>query len=117
MKLPEQIIHSYIQAYNAIDISKMLSLFSDDCVFENISNSSPIVKVEGLKELKKIATASAQLFKEREQKIVHQVISQNEAAVRISYRAVLATGQSLELQGASFFEFQNGKIKRLIDLS
>ena len=103
MNSPEQIINSYIEAYNAIDVPKMLSLFADDCVFENVSNSSPLMRVEGLKELEKTALTSAQLFKEREQKIVHQVISQHEAAIRIIYRAVLTTDQRLELQGASFF--------------
>ena len=114
MRTPEETLREYIQSYNSFDIDKMLSLFTEDCIFENISNSSPPLKVVGIRELEKTARGSSKLFKERQQKIVNQVFADNRAAVRIEYNAVLASdlpngmkaGQTLNLQGASFFEFE-----------
>src|SRR4051812_43427811 len=117
--LPDTLIDDFINAYNSLDVDKMLSCFTKDCIFENITNAGQNLKCNGIAELEPIARNSAKIFKSRQQKIIEKIVSGNKAAVFVEYHAVIAAdmpngmkaGQVLNLKAASFFEFEAGKIK------
>lgn len=121
------IVESYINYYNTFQIDEMADLFTQDCLFQNISNAnaSGSIVCHGKEELLKLATQSALLFKERKVTVTNWVIGKNKIAVEIDYDATVAhdlpnglkKGARLLLKGVSIYEFENSKIKRLVDFS
>lgn len=119
------IVKLYINAYNSFNIDTMLSLFTSDCIFEDISNSRGVNRYEGIDKLKEVALQSKNYFTTREQKIVNTVVAVDKIALEIEYHAILALdlpnglkkGDSINLRGVSIFEFKNNKIARLADYS
>lgn len=122
---PQEVVSHYIQAYNAFDIERMLSYFSPDCTFEDVSNTRGITRCQGIDELKKVALQSKQYFSEREQKVVNTIAAGDKVAVEIEYRATFAIdipqgpkkGDKMVMRGVSIFECKQGKIYRLADYS
>lgn len=121
----QSVVESYISFYNSFQIDEMGDLFTEDCLFQNISNASGSIECRGKEELLKLATQSALLFKERKQTVTNWVIGKNKIAVEIDYEAIVAhdlpnglnKGAQLQLKGVSIYEFENGKINRLVDFS
>lgn len=119
------IVEKYIVLYNSFEIEKMAELFVEDCVFQNISNSSGITQCNGKKELLSLANQSAGIFSSRNQTILNWIVGEDKVAVEIDYAAVLSCdlpnglkkGETLKLKGVSIYEFESGKIKRLADFS
>lgn len=124
MIMKSKIVELYIQHYNNFEIDTMLELFTEDCVFENISNSSGAISVKGKEELKKLAIKSASFFSYRQQIVRNWVISDTKIAIEVDYYAVAASdfgivkaGGIIQLKGVSIFEFVDDKIKRVADYS
>jgi len=123
--LEKRIVENFIEFYNSFQIDEMGDLFAEDCLFQNISNSSGSIECKGKEEFLKLATKSALLFKERKQVITNWIIGDHKIAVEIEYQAILAhdipsglkRGEKLELKGVSIYEFEMGKIRRLVDFS
>jgi steroid delta-isomerase-like uncharacterized protein len=121
----EKVVEKFIEYYNSFQVDEMGELFTDDCLFQNISNTSRSVECRGKEDFLKLATQSALLFKERKQTITNWSIGDHKIAVELDYQAILAhdmpnglkRGETLELKGISIYEFESGKIKRLIDFS
>ena len=119
------LILGYIKAYNAKDVSAMLTFFDDGCVFENISSGKVAVRTEGKTELEALARRSAAAFATREQKVVSLTEGQGRIVAEIDYHAVLQSdlspdlkaGSELKLRGVSVLELSGGKIVRLTDYS
>ncbi len=115
----------YIKAYNAKDVSAMLTFFDEACVFENIAGGKVNVRTMGKAELEALARKSAEAFASREQKIFSLIEGQERIAAEIDYHAVLQAdlspelkaGSQLDLRGISVCEFSGGKIVRLTDYS
>jgi hypothetical protein len=115
----------YVKAYNARDVSTMLTFFDDACVFENISGGKFTVRTKGKIELEALARRSAEAFASREQKIITLTQSGERIVAEIEYHAVLQAdvspelraGDRLDLRGVSVCEVLNGKIVRLSDYS
>jgi hypothetical protein len=118
-------MRGYIDAYNAKDVSAMLTFFDDACVFENISGGKVTVRTEGKADLGVLARKSAQAFAMREQKVLFLTEGQGRIVAEIDYHGVLQAdlspelkaGSRLDLRGISVFEFAGGKIIRLSDYS
>jgi len=47
---PEEILQSYVEAYNSHDVEKVMSLYTDDVIFENVG----VWKKQGKQEIRKI---------------------------------------------------------------
>ena len=115
----------YIQAYNAKDVTAMLTFFAERCVFENISGGRITARAEGKAELEALARKSAEAFATREQTVRSVTGDHIKLAVEIDYHALLQAdlspelkaGTRLELRGVSILEFADGKIVRLTDYS
>ena len=116
---------NYLRAYNAKDVSGMLSLFDDNCAFENISAGKVTVRTKGKAELAALAQKSTEAFASREQRVLSLTEEAGRLVAEIDYQAVLCkdlspelkAGSTLTLRGISVFEFLNGKIVRLTDYS
>ena len=125
MSINKEIIEQYIQFYNTFQIEEMVNLFSEDCAFENVSGAKVTYSSKGKQELLELSKKSAKYFKERKQEVTNWILSEDKAAVEINYTAVMAIdlpngtkkGTTLKLRGASIYEFKEGKIKRLVDIS
>ena len=121
----KKIVKDFIKHYNAFQIDKMMDLFTDDCIFENVTNSSETVKCIGKKELKDFASTSGIIFKERKQTPINWIIEKDKIAVETDFEGTLAldlpdgnkTGDVIKLRGVSIYELENQKIKRLVDFS
>ena len=121
----KELLLGYIKAYNAKDVSAMLSFFDEACLFENISGGKVTVRTEGKAELEALARKSVEAFASREQKILFLIEGEGRIAAEIDYHAVLQAdlspelkaGSRLALRGVSVCEFSGGKIVRLSDYS
>jgi len=115
----------YIRAYNAKDVSAMLTFFDEDCVFENVSGGKVTAHTKGKAELESLARESVGAFASREQKVISITQGQGRIVAEIEYHAVLQAdltpdlkaGNRLDLRGVSVVEIAGGKIVRLTDYS
>ncbi|RRN77383.1 nuclear transport factor 2 family protein [Pseudoxanthomonas sp. SGD-10] len=126
MKLREDIIKEYIEAYNVFDTEKMVEDFDEDIVFENISNGELNLAVNGIEDFKSQANQAKNYFESRTQTIKSFKHTADTTEVEIDYYAILAAnfpnglkeGDELRLQGKSIFEFnEKNKIVKIVDIS
>jgi steroid delta-isomerase-like uncharacterized protein len=121
----EILFREYIRAYNAKDVSAMLTFFAEDCVFENVSGGKVTAHTKGKAELESLARESVGAFASREQKVISITQGQGRIVAEIDYHAVLQAdlspelkaGSRLDLRGVSVLEISSGKIVRLTDYS
>lgn len=121
----KQIISDYITAYNNFDIAGMAKHLDEHVVFENISNGEVTHRTTGLAAFVDQAETAKGYFKEREQTITSWFFSGHQVKVDITYRGVLQvdipngpkSGETLNLTGRSEFDFLNGRIIGLKDIS
>jgi steroid delta-isomerase-like uncharacterized protein len=122
--LPD-VVARYIAAYNRKDVDALLDCLAGDVRFENVSNAGGSMAVEGKAAFAELARQSAAAFAEREQIVRRAVVSGDEVAVEIGYRATVAAdlpngmkaGQVLDLRGVSFFRLEGGRIAEVVDFS
>ncbi|QQE11677.1 nuclear transport factor 2 family protein [Planctomycetota bacterium] len=120
-----EVIRTYIECYNAFDVEGMLELLNEGIVFENVSDGKVTANANGIDEFRSMAEQGRVLFSEREQVIDEMVTMGEKMVVKIFYTGRLAidlpnglkAGQELSLRGTSEFEFADGKIVRLTDIS
>ncbi|WP_374948872.1 nuclear transport factor 2 family protein [Mucilaginibacter sp.] len=125
MDQKEQIVTSYIDAYNKMDVEGMVFHLHPDIVFKNVSNGNVDMTLNGLTEFKQQATNALQVFTSRKQTITAVSHSDNSVTVDIHYKATLAVslpnglnpGDILEMTGKSIFKFEAAKIIELTDVS
>ena len=120
-----KLVDRYIEAYNRKDIDAMLSDVHPQVEFKNVSAGAVNASTTGVSELRTLAQKSLFLFSERHQKIESFEIQGSVTVVIIAFRAVVAAdlpnglkkGQVLNLSGRSEFEFQDGAISKITDIS
>ncbi|HAS8349166.1 TPA: nuclear transport factor 2 family protein [Vibrio vulnificus] len=120
-----ELVESYVSRYNAFDVAGLLDLLDDDVVFENESNGEITARSDGKAEFESLASDSVKIFSARQQVVTAMEMSDLAATVSIDYTGTLAidlpnglkAGQVLELKGQTYFEFQNGKISHIKDVS
>jgi ketosteroid isomerase-like protein len=120
-----QVVEAYIAAYNAFDIAGMCACLHPDIVFENISHKQLTLRTEGLENFRAQALLAVAYFSERRQKIQYMHVVADRVEVDIQYQATLKVdvpgwlnaGERVELVGKSIFQFQDGKICLLQDIS
>jgi hypothetical protein len=116
------LVDRYIDAYNRMDVDKMLLTVHPNVEFKNISGGVVNASTSGVAELKALAQQSLSLFSERHQDILS---FDSGAVASIAFRAVVASdlpnglkkGQVLNLLGRSEFEFRDGAISKITDIS
>ena len=111
----EKIIKNYIDGYNQFSCDKMLFVFDENVVFENIQKGEINMSLIGLKALRQQAEQAKSYFTTRTQTIISFKHVGDETEIEIDYYAILATdflyglkrGDELKLKGKSIFKFLN----------
>ncbi|MRS05505.1 nuclear transport factor 2 family protein, partial [bacterium] len=119
------IVDHYIDAYNRMDVDAMLGCVHPQIEFKNITAGVVNSSTNGVAELKTLAQQSLSLFSERRQVIESFEAQGSWAVASINFRAVVASdlpnglkkGQVLNLSGRSEFEFKDGVISKITDIS
>lgn len=119
------LVDHYIDAYNRKDVDDMLTGLHPQVEFKNISAGVVNASTHGVAELRGLAQQSLSLFSQRQQKIETFEIQGSVAIATIAFHAVVAAdlpnglkqGQILNLSGRSEFEFQDGAISKITDIS
>lgn len=119
------LIQRYIEAYNRMNVDEMLATVHPDVEFTNISGGVVNASTTGISELRTLAMQSLALFSERQQVIESFRCEGSKALVSVAFRAVVAndlpnglkSGQVLSLSGRSEFEFRDGAIYNITDIS
>lgn len=119
------LVNEYLAHYNAFRTEELVNMFTDDCTFQNVTNSAGIVECKGKAELRSVCQQSKELFQKRKQTVTNWIIDKDKIAVEVDYTAVMACdlpngiqkGDCISIRGVSVFIFENGKIKQLTDYS
>lgn len=119
------LVDRYIDAYNRKDIDDMLIGVHPQVEFRNISAGEVNASTTGVAELRSLAQQSLSLFSERHQKVESFELQGSIAVASIAFRAVVADdlpnglkkGQVLNISGRSEFEFKDGAISKITDIS
>lgn len=118
-------IVEYIDAYNSFDIDGMLSFVHPEVIFQNVVDGKVTVETVGIDQLRRLAIESKSLFSFRQQDITSLSFIESRVTAAIDFEAVLAVdfpngmkaGDSLRLAGRSEFEFIDGKLSKITDIS
>jgi hypothetical protein len=121
----EDIINRYIKCYNERDIEGMLDCVTEDVIFENISNASQSMRLEGRDQMGEVARLSGNAFSYRRQRLISIVVGDGKAAAEIEFEGKAAVdlpngvraGETVKIRGASFFEFRGRLLTRIADYS
>ncbi len=118
-------IENYISSYNNFDVEGMLKDLHAGIVFENVSNGTVDMKLEGKEAFRRQAEAATSYFRERTQSITSWDFQEDSVSIQIEYIGILnielpngmKPGDTLELRGKSTFIFKENQIVRIIDES
>ena len=121
----EDIINRYIQSYNDRDIEGMLDCVTEDVIFENISNASQSMRLEGRDQMGEVARLSGNAFSYRRQRLINLIIGEGKASAEVEFEGKAAVdlpngvraGETVKIRGASFFEFRGRLLSRIADYS
>ena len=121
----EDIINRYIQSYNDRDIEGMLDCVTEDVIFENISNASQSMRLEGREQMGEVARLSGNAFSYRRQRLINLIIGEGKASAEIEFEGKatvdlpngVRAGETVKIRGASFFEFRGRLLSRIADYS
>ena len=122
---PKHLIEAYIEAYNRFDVAGMLAPLHEDVVFRNIANGEVNLTTTGKEGFRQQAEQATQYFSQREQRVTDWQVNDQQVEVAIAYSAVAAIaignglqpGDTLQMQGKSVFQIENGKIISIEDIS
>ncbi len=119
------LIDAYIAAYNALDVDGMLAFLHPDVEFANSSGGEINASAKGIAQFRELAEQSRDLFTTRRQIVRSFDFGEDTTNVEIAFEGILArhmsehlpAGETLRLEGRSEFQFKDGKIFRIIDIS
>ena len=120
------LVERYIDAYNQKDVAAMLALVHPQVKFQNISCGEVNASTHGIAELEALARQSLALFSERRQTLQTFALQGPVAMVTVAFHAVVAAdlpalglkqGDVMDLAGRSEFEFRDGLISKITDIS
>lgn len=122
---PKQLVQAYIEAYNRFDVDGMVRHLHADVVFRNIANGEVNLTTTGKESFWQQAEQAKQYFSQREQRVTEWQLADNRVEVLIDYTAVAAMefpnglkpGDTLHIQGKSIFQFADGQIISIEDIS
>lgn len=127
MTAPEKrsLVDRYLAAYNALDVDGMMDALHPDVEFENVAGGEVTAAASGADAFRQLAEQGAALFASRRQTVTAFDASGPGAVAHVDYEGVLATdlpggpgaGETLRLQGRSGFEFRDGRISWIRDVS
>ncbi|QJD82685.1 nuclear transport factor 2 family protein [Cohnella herbarum] len=119
----KEIIDTYVEAYNSLDVPGMINLLHKDILFRNFSNGVVNVETHGVQEFRKLAENSTKIFSSRRQTIIDWRAIDGKIEAIIDYEGILAVdlpngliaGDRMQLKGKSVFRIEEGKISLIED--
>ncbi len=124
-KSNKEIISRFMSAYNSHDIDSMLKLIHPYILFKNVSSGRVNVQTVGREEFIKLIKKTAEIFKDREQKIVSYEEADDRVKVEVQYHAKVEIDQpdgkkskdDISMHSRSEFTIKDGLIYSMIDKS
>ena len=122
----EIVVRDYIDAYNNLDIERMVENMAEDVSFTNVSSEEITMETNSKAEFIQQAEEATDIFSERKQSIKNIHVIDNIIEVELNYRGVigkdvmdiLKAGDIIEVEGKSVFTFNDeGLISDLKDIS
>jgi steroid delta-isomerase-like uncharacterized protein len=112
-----RILEDYLAALNAHDVERIASLFTEDCIFEDVPTGIAHYRKEGVKaNFSMEFTAFSDYKVEIKTIIVAGEYAATEAVMSATHTGALpmlpATGKSVSVRAASVLEMRGDKIKR-----
>lgn len=102
---PKEVVDRYYATVNAGDWDNWLTLFDDDLVMDE----QLMGHVEGIGPLRDVV-GDLRKFKKFQMHPQHTVVEGNEAMVAWDFEAIDPNGKEINVKGANYFRFANGKI-------
>ena len=104
-------LQSFVDAFNAHDIKTIMSLMTDDCIFEASSGEQMDgEKFTGKEEVSKAFENVFATFHDAHWGEAHNFISGNRGFSEWVFRGTKSDGSKVEVTGCDLFSFKNGKI-------
>ena len=121
----KRLVMAYVEAYNRFDVEAMLAPLHDDVEFSNCSNGKVNLETKGKENFRQQAEQALPYFSQREQRITNWTAADNQLEFTIDFTGVAAIvfpnglklGDTLRLQGKSIFQFRDGRISSIEDIS
>lgn len=118
-------IDRYLAAYNTFNVDAMMETIHPAVEFENVAGGEVNASASGAEAFRQMAEQAAVLFASRRQTVTAFDAEGAGASVVVDYEGVLASdlpdgrkaGEPLRLTGRSAFEFADGQISRIRDVS
>ncbi|MFL5761858.1 MAG: nuclear transport factor 2 family protein [Thermomicrobiales bacterium] len=104
-KAPREIINQYYDSVNAGDWDTWLTLFAYDMEMDE----QLMGHVDGIDPLRDVV-GGLRKFKKFQMHPQHTVVEGDEAMVAWNFEAIDPNGKEINVKGANFFRFKNGKI-------
>jgi predicted ester cyclase len=104
-KSPKEIIDQYYTSVNSGDWDTWLTLFAEDMTMDE----QLMGHVDGIGPLRKVVE-DLKTFKKFQMHPQHTVVEGNEGMVVWDFEAIDPNGKEINVRGANFFRFANGKI-------
>jgi steroid delta-isomerase-like uncharacterized protein len=108
----QKIIHELIAAISSHDVEKMASLFTEDCLYEDVALGSVMHGREALKTGYRNLFSSIPDFKLELESLF---IADDWVGSEWVMTGTPTTGENFSIRGASISQLQGGKIKRNAD--
>lgn len=121
----KQLVQNYIEAYNRFDVAGMLRPLHENVVFRNITDGETDLTLTGKESFRQQAEQALHYFSQREQRVTEWQVADSRVEVLLDYTAIAAldfpnglkAGDTLQLQGKSVFQFVDGLIASIDDIS
>ena len=127
MNLEEKrsVVERYLDAYSRFDIDAMMAQIHPDVEFNNVSGNVVNATATGAGEFRRLAEMAREMFSSRKQTVTEFSVIDERVCIEVRYEGVLAAdlpngmkaGETLRLNGRSEFDFRDGKIFRITDIS
>lgn len=119
----KRIIENYLDAYNQMDVQRMMENFDQTIEFEHQVDGRIILKLTGFREFKEQAELAKSIFISRKQTPSNWQFEGTKVIVKIDFEGILAqdlqdnlkAGDTLIMHGESEFVFFQNKIIQIID--
>lgn len=119
------LVDRYLAAYNAFDVDGMMDTVHPAVEFEDVSGGEVTASASGADAFRRLAERAAGLFSARRQTVTAFDPGGAGASADVDYEGVPASdlsggpraGETVRLAGRSEFEFADGRISRIRDVS
>ncbi|MBR0654544.1 nuclear transport factor 2 family protein [Plastoroseomonas arctica] len=109
----EALLHAFAEAYNRHDIEALLSMVTEDCVFEAASGPQPWgTRHVGLAELRDALPWAWRRWPDARWEEATHMVHLDRGVSEWTFRGTEPDGEVIEVRGVDVFTFRDGRIAR-----